>query len=261
MTRRDDDALSFWPIGGGWNCFGSIQCNDVALTVVCHCLVAVMIFIVVRFVRFFLSCTSRFDTIAAVTFNGVEAAGVEDGVVYATASMTFVTLSYDLFKEFPLDICGQWVAVADNTDDAYQACPDDGLYAFDVGYDLPDSGDATSWLATGWAGEAYVQIYSQPEDTGLKNLVGDCTFTLRTDVTQTPAELQTGLLRGIGFPSAFTASIMAAVVLGILALCCCYCACCRRKKETKNGFKDKLINKDAETAMDTTQPEFQARID
>lgn len=192
-----------------------------------------------------------------------------DGTVYASGSLNFLTMKYDLFNDLPLDMCGQWVQDPNyRDDDGYASgCPEDGQYTVSVPYTLPSSGDATSWLATGWAGSGDIQVYSQQNSNNDDAyLVGHCVFQLKTAVTRSPAGSDSGFWLGAHPPSAATTSIILLVLLALLLLCCCYCACRRRKTAVvasdtssvggggSSTFRNRLIDDaDAEAGKDPPQ--------
>ena len=101
-------------------------------------------------------------------------------------------------------------------------------YAFSLSYTLPDYEDQTSWLATGWKGTGYIQMYSDDSSMDEK-LIGSCTFKFDTMVTQSSDG-------GMTVP---TAAMTLGIIAGVFALIgaiCCYWSCCRGRKNTKDGF-------------------------
>lgn len=192
-------------------------------------------------------------------YNGTAAAGVsEDGKVYSKAGLQLMTLEYDLLDNFPLYMCGPWVAnleesdevayessgnrlLADNqTDDAvanWNGCTVDGSYAFFVDYDLPTTTDKTSWLATGWKGVGNVRLFANSGDSD--SLIGYCTLKFGTYIT--PDEGQPLYAKFI--PNSQIASIMLGIFIVFVLLMIFYCTCCtcsKRRSRKSRGYEDEM---------------------
>jgi hypothetical protein len=153
-----------------------------------------------------------------VIYNGTQYAGLQNDIAYATADLTFLTLNYDLFDNFPLDICSQTYieANASNTD----ACPGDGTYYFKLQYELPSTDNTKSWFASGWKGSGEITFYS--EQTSSSSKVADCKLLLGTSVSAA----QDSNFRA---PSAAITSLVVILLAVLVALLSLYVACRRRK--------------------------------
>jgi len=145
-------------------------------------------------------------------------------------------------------------------DDAYQYqereddCPEDGMYSFNVRYELPSTDFVTyAWLSSGWDGTGVVEFRSSEGNSDDSNLLGHCDMKFNTAVT--PSEETVGL----NIPSAYLTSILA-VGFFIASLCCCcvFACCCRRRRAaaSDNSASKSLIKHDHETSTIGTKPEF-----
>jgi hypothetical protein len=210
-----------------------------------------------------------------------------DDTVYATSSLQFMTLEYRLFDTLPLNMCGKWVLEISNNDDAAaaaaqngdynrrrladaagddaaaavddaaslwdddtvrdDACPEDGTYTFQVGYQLPSADDQTSWLATGWAGTGEIAIFTDPSDS--TSLAGYCTLKLATMVT--PSNEQK-----YNMPSAFVSAIAAVSMVAAILLLCVYCTCCRSAAPSKQQARNQAYLEQDPIEMDRSHSEM-----
>jgi len=133
---------------------------------------------------------------------------------------------------------GDDAAVWDDDFARDDACPEDGTYAFQVGYTLPNADDQTSWLATGWAGSGEIAIFTDKYDSS--SLSGYCTLKLATMVTPSSEQKY-------NMPSAFVASIASVSTIAAILLLCIYCTCCRsaaRKPRNQEYLQNDPIEMD-----------------
>mmetsp|Transcript_16341 Transcript_16341/g.24734 ORF Transcript_16341/g.24734 Transcript_16341/m.24734 type:complete len:311 (-) Transcript_16341:92-1024(-) len=197
-------------------------------------------------------------------YNGTGDAGVsEDGKVYSKAGLQLMTLDYELLDNFPLYMCGPWVAqleendqvaygynnrrLADAADDdaaaadddyEWDGCTVDGTYAFFVDYDLPYSGEKMSWLATGWKGVGNVRLFSESGNS--ESLIGYCTLNFNTYVT--PSGDDTPIYYQFIPNSQISSYILGGFIIFILLLIfyCTCCTCCHKKKENKTPYDNEM---------------------
>lgn len=142
-----------------------------------------------------------------------------DGLGYASGNLRLLSVEYILFKNYEIDMCGDWVQ-AYNKSTENVTCPAvDGYYYFNIDYKLPyDDNDLTTWFATGFSGVSELTIDSS---TGL---LADCKIHWHTYVTESTEEgFQT-------MPSAAHIGIIVLSVFTALVCCCTYLTCCRRRK-------------------------------
>lgn len=156
-----------------------------------------------------------------------------NGTGYASSNLRLLSVEYNLFDDFPIDFCGEWVdAYAYNITENITSCPYmDDLYYFNVPYTLPfDDDDITTWFATGWSGASTLEVRNGYTDDS--TLLADCTMHWNTYVTPSGAEGWKTM------PSAAHTGIVFLSVLTAILCCCTYMTCCRRRKQhvTDVGF-------------------------
>ena len=89
------------------------------------------------------------------------------------------TLDFNLLDMYEVPLCDESM-VADESNEG--ECPGDGAHSFSISYKLPNAGDErASWLASGWRGTGVVRMYAEPSED---MMIGECTLSLRTHVTQ-----------------------------------------------------------------------------
>lgn len=146
--------------------------------------------------------------------------GLLNNTGYASADLSLMTLDVQLFTLLPFNFCGDWVQRSQYN---YNDCPGDGKYHFELPYTFPTTFDATTWFATGWKGEAFLEIYAdQYEDA---DLLAQCKMTFETSVTQSEEEGWKTL------PTAAQVSIGLVGTIAALALCICCMTFCRSKRK------------------------------
>lgn len=145
-----------------------------------------------------------------------------DGLGYASANLRLLSVEYNLFNNFEIDMCGDWVQAYNKTDDDLTCPAVDGYYYFNINYELPyDDDDLTAWFASGFSGVSELTIA-----TGTSDLLADCTIHWHTYVSASNAE---------GFktmPSAAQTGIVLMSIFTAIICCCTYMICCRRRKKS-----------------------------
>jgi len=156
-----------------------------------------------------------------------------NGTGYASSNLRLLSVEYNLFEQFPIDFCGDWIESHSTTDNG-MVCPNlDDFYYFNVPYTLPmNDDDMTMWFATGWQGVSTLQVRNGNSDDSA--LLTDCELRWHTYVT--PSE-EDGWKT---MPSAAQTGIVLASVLTAILCCCTYAICCRRRNKhvTDVGYYD-----------------------
>jgi hypothetical protein len=166
-----------------------------------------------------------------VYYSGVANTGITDSIGYATGDISLMAMDFSLFEMMPIPLCD--ASLTAGSSNANQ-CPGDGSYDYSVVYNLPKSGaDSASWLASGWSGTGYLEIYAAQDQVDM--LIGKCTIGLKTSVTHSSATQ--GLFQT---PSAATTTGIVLGALAAAALVCVYCyCCCKKRQKTKKDLLDK----------------------
>ena len=94
-----------------------------------------------------------FLTSPAVAYNSTDATSIANNVAYITADLNFVTWTFHLLDQFQIDLCNQNLVASENN---AGECPGDGSYSFSMDYALPNSKDASTWVASGWGGSGTI---------------------------------------------------------------------------------------------------------
>ena len=157
-----------------------------------------------------------------------------NGTGYASANLRLFSLEYNLFQDFPISFCGDWIEPYSNTENEGVSCPYlDGFYYFNVPYTLPaDDDDLTTWFATGWSGVSSLKVRNSYSDDN--TLLADCTMHWHTYVTPSEEDGWKSM------PSAAQTGIVLASVLTAILCCCTYMICCKRRNKhiTDIGYYD-----------------------
>lgn len=186
-----------------------------------------------------------------MTYNGLENYNLGNTTGFVSAKLQLMTLEYDLFSFLPYNFCGEWIEDASYN---YQDCPGDGVYHFEVPYQLPESEGISAWFATGWEGIAYLKIYQGQSDQSAK--LAHCKLHFKTYVTDSGEDDWYRL------PSAATATIILFGILGCLFITVLCLACRPRQKHPTDddyavGFKamdDKVsISREDDTVRSMTE--------
>lgn len=147
--------------------------------------------------------------------------------------LTGYTHEQNLIENIEMPVCNDALTAGENNENG--ACPNDGTYAFDTTYNMPEvDSDYMGWASSGWAGEIVVEMHLARS----MDLVGLCTMKFETYVT--------GSFEKGAFSTVPSAKTTAFAVLGSLALVfvCCMYTCCRKPKSTRD---DALLAADDET--------------
>lgn len=147
-----------------------------------------------------------------VYYDGLMAYNSNTTMGFASANLQLMTLEYDLFQFLPFNFCGDWVY------DANYGCPEDGIYHFQIPYELPEADGINAWFATGWQGVSYIKIYRAEEATSA--LLAHCKLHFNTYVTDSQESSNWYTL-----PSAAQVTIVLFSILGALFLIVLCCAC------------------------------------
>ena len=181
-------------------------------------------------------------------YNQIENIGLDEGYVFVSADLSFLSLDYDLMQYLQVPICGDYLTAEandDNDDDGnQQECPADGIYNFQMPYVLPSEENKASWIATGWNGKGEIFVYSEANNQD--SLIGHCQLYFSTAVSNSGNSFASKF----PVPSAMITTIVVLAFVSILVLSCLYrmirdIAFSKKKKKTK---KNKLVDQtDEET--------------
>jgi hypothetical protein len=193
-----------------------------------------------------------------VIYNGLEDYSLSNTTGFSSAKLQLMTLEYDLFQFLPFNFCGEWI---ENASYNYQECPEDGVYHFEIPYQLPETEGISAWFASGWEGISYLKIYGSESDQSA--MLTHCKLHFKTYVTDTGEE------NWYTLPSAATATIILFSILGCLFMTVLCLACRPRKKHptdddygtTFKAMEDKVTvarEEDAAQSMPLTEFEEKA---
>lgn len=180
----------------------------------------------------------------------------DDGLGYASANLRLLSVEYSLFKEFPIDFCGDWVQTYNSTDDDLNCSKLDGYYYFNIDYVLPsDDDDLTTWFSTGWSGVSNLEAYSDLSDNS--TLLADCELHWHTSVTPSNADGWKTM------PSAAQAGIVLVSILTAILCCCTYMTCCRRRNKhvTDVGYYNDFEDYETYDDKEKSERQIQGGID
>jgi len=170
---------------------------------------------------FLFNCESNTCTFGtAANFTGwFSYANLTSEYAYASAEVSYAGLSYPLFTDQLLDLCGNYSVVYGGT------CPyDDGDYIVEFDFTIPTKG-GMDWFFTGYNLKSKIHIY----DENKTNVLGQCTATVKTTTSSTTTVAD----RKYRNPSAAVASV------GLLAAIASFLVCKAVTKGDKNEFDDK----------------------
>jgi len=179
-----------------------------------------------------------------LAYNSTDATSIANNVAYITADLNFVTWTFHLLDQFQIDLCNQNLVASENN---AGECPGDGSYSFSMDYALPNSKDASTWLASGWGGSGTIAMYST-ETVSADSLVGYCTLPMTTAVTSSASS-------NYNPPSASTTTGLVIGAILLAALAGVYLVFRRRASSKRSATTDdgKSFFDDAKTHL-TSKP-------